>query len=192
VFAVDDLADFQRLLAGLRAGDPGAVDETYRRYGPFLRAVVRRQLHPKLRARFDSIDFVQDVWASFLAVPHDRFTFETPQALLGFLTSVAQNKVVEVFRKRFGTQKDDVTREQPVDEVEGGGDGLVSQAPTPSQWAVAGEEWERILSQFPAGHREVVRRLREGYTYEDIARMANVSVSTVNRVVARLKALTDL
>jgi RNA polymerase sigma factor (sigma-70 family) len=189
---VDEAAEFRRLLAGLRAGEAGAVDDLCRLYGPFVRAAVRRQLHPKLRTRFDSIDFVQDVWASFLAVPQERYTFETPQALLGFLCRVAHNKVVEVFRQRFETQKDDVTREQRVDEVEGGRDGLASAAPTPSQHAVAGEQWERLLSQFPAGHQEVVRRLRDGYSHEDIARMSNVSLSTVNRIVRRLKALTDL
>jgi RNA polymerase sigma factor (sigma-70 family) len=188
---VDEPDDFRRLLAGLRAGDPAAVDEVCRRYGPFLRAAVRRQLHPKLRSRFDSIDFVQDVWASFLAVPQERYAFETPQALLAFLSRVARNKVIERFRQRFESEKDDVNREQAADEVAGGREALASVAPTPSQVAVAGEQWERILSQFPPGHQEVVRRLRDGYTYEDIARMANVSVSTVNRIVARLKSLTD-
>ena len=188
---MDESNDFPRLLAGLRAGEPAAIDEVCRRYGPFLRAAVRRQLHPKMRARFDSIDFVQDVWASFLAVPQERYSFETPQALLAFLTRVAHNKVVEKFRQRFKSEKDNVTREQPVDEVAGGREALVSAAPTPSQHAVAGEQWERILKKFPPGHQEIVHRLREGYTHEDIARMANVSLSTVNRIVARLKSLTD-
>jgi RNA polymerase sigma factor (sigma-70 family) len=188
---VDESEDFRRLLAGLRAGDAAAADEMCRRYGPFLQAAVRRKLNPKLRSGYDSIDFVQDVWASFLAAPRDRYSFENPQALLAFLSRVAQNKVVERFRQRFRTEKYDVTREEPVDEVAGGRDGLASAAATPSQHAVAGEQWERILSQFPKGHQEVVRRLREGYTYEDIAQMANVSVSTVNRIVARLKSLTD-
>lgn len=189
---MEEVAEFRRLLAGLKAGEAGAVDELYRQYGPYLRAAVRRRLHPRLRTRFDSIDFVQDVWVSFLAVPQDRYSFETPQALRAFLSQVAHNKVVEVFRQRFGTQKDDVTREQRVDEVDGGHDALASAAPTPSQYAVAGEEWERLLSQFPAGHQEIVRRLRDGYTHEDIARMAKVSLSTVNRIVRRLKELTDL
>jgi RNA polymerase sigma-70 factor (ECF subfamily) len=189
---VGDATEFPLLLAGLRTGDPTAAAVIYQRYGPFIRAAVRRQLHPRLRTRFDSLDFVQDVWASFLAIPADRYTFATPQALLAFLNRVAYNKVVEVFRQRFGTQKDDVTRESRVGDAEGGRDPFPSAAPTPSQWAVAGEVWERLLSQFPHGHRVVVERLREGYTHEDIARMANVSLSTVNRIVRRLKDLTGL
>src|SRR5438445_4058176 len=95
---MDDAAEFGRLLGGLRSGDPGAADELYRRYGGFIRAAVRRQLHDRLRTRFDSLDFVQDVWVSLLAVPADRYTFDSPQALLVFLNRVAYRKVVDVFR----------------------------------------------------------------------------------------------
>jgi RNA polymerase sigma factor (sigma-70 family) len=190
---VDDATRFSLLMAGLRAGDPAAVDAVCREYGPFIRAAVRRQLHPRLRSRFDSLDFVQDVWASFLAVPADRYAFDGPQALLAFLNRVAYHKVVEVFRRRFGTGRDDITREVAADPTDRGEqDRLRSPAPTPSQWAVAGEEWERLLSRFPAGHRAIVERLREGHSYEDVASLANVSRSTVNRVVRRLKELTGL
>jgi RNA polymerase sigma-70 factor (ECF subfamily) len=164
----------------------------FRLYGPFIRAAVRRQLHPRLRTRFDSIDFVQDVWVSFLAVPADRYTFETPQALLGFLSQVAYNKVVEVFRRRFRTEKDDIAREEAADESSGVQERLLCPTGSPSQWAIAGEEWERLLSRFPAGHRTIVERLREGHTNEEVARIANVSLSTVNRIVRRLKDLTGL
>jgi RNA polymerase sigma-70 factor (ECF subfamily) len=189
---LDETADFALLLRRLRAGDPTAADEVYRRFGPFIRAAVRRQLHPRLRARFDSLDFVQDVWASFLATPADRYAFENSQSLLAFLNRVAYNKVVEEFRGRFGTQKDDITRERSVDDESGDRDQLASRTPTPSQWAIAGEEWDRLLRQFPAGHRSVLLRLREGYTYEDIAAMTQVSVSTIERIVRRLKDLTQL
>ena len=190
---MDDATRFSELMAGLRTGDPVALDSLYREYGPFIRAAVRRQLHPRLRSRFDSLDFVQDVWASFLAVPSDRYAFASPEALVGFLNRVAYRKVIDVFRRRFGTGRDDLTREVPADPTDWGErDQILSAEPTPSQWAVAGEEWQRLLSRFPPGHRAVLERLREGHSYEDIARLANVSVSTVDRVVRRLKDLTGL
>jgi RNA polymerase sigma-70 factor (ECF subfamily) len=189
---VTDVADFPRLLAGLRAGDPTAAEAICRRYEPVLRAAIRRQLHPQLRARLDSVDIVQDVWASFLAIPPDRLTFDDPDALLAYLSQVAFHRVVEVFRKRFGTQKDDITREIPVEIVAGTHDQLPGPDPTPSTCVSAGEEWEHLVRQFPPGHQVILRRLREGHEYQDIARMANVSVSTVNRVVRRLKELTGV
>jgi RNA polymerase sigma-70 factor (ECF subfamily) len=185
-------ADFPRLLAGLRAGDPAAAEAICRRYEPFLRAAIRRQLDSRLRARLDSVDIVQDVWASFLAIPAERLNFASPAALLAFLSQVAYHRVIEVFRKRFGTQKDDFAREVPVEVAVGARDRLPGSEPTPSMCASAGEEWERLVRQFPPGHRAILLRLREGHQYEDIARMANVSLSTVNRVVRRLKELTGL
>lgn len=189
---MDTAADFPQLLAGLRAGDRAAADRLCREFEPFLRLAVRRQLHPGLRTRFDSIDFIQDVWAAFLAMPADAHTFATPQDLLTFLSRVAQNKVVQVVRQRFKTEKCNITREQPVETDEEGREQLPSGTPTPSQHAMAGEAWEQLLSQFPPGQRAVLDRLREGHSYEDIARSANVSLSTVNRVVRRLKEITGL
>jgi RNA polymerase sigma-70 factor (ECF subfamily) len=186
---VEETAAFPELIAGLRAGDPASVETLCRQYGPFIRAAVRRQLHPRLRTRFDSLDFVQDVWASFLAIPTERYTFDTPRALLAFLNRMAYHRVVDVFRQRFGTLKDDINREQAVSAANGS-DQLRSPTPTPSQWVIAGEEWERLRGRFPEGQRVVLELLRDGHSYEDIARLANVSLSTVNRIVRRLKDLT--
>lgn len=188
---VDEVEEFRALVAGLRAGDQGAAAEVYRRYGPFIRAAVRRKLHHDLRQRYDSLDFVQDVWASFLAVPADRYTFDSPAALLGFLTRVAETKVALVFRKRFTTQKDDISRERWTTGTKVESE-PPSPAATPSQWLIADERWERLLARFPDGHRVILERLREGYSIEDIARMAGVSPRTVDRIVRRLKDLTGL
>jgi RNA polymerase sigma-70 factor (ECF subfamily) len=190
-FAVEQTATFEELVAGLRSGDPAAVEALCREYGPFIRAAVRRQLHPLLRTRFDSLDFVQDVWASFLAIPSDRYMFDNPGALVAYLTRMAEFRVVEVFRQRFETQKNDIARELPADD-QVGGDRLPGSGATPSQWAIAGEEWERITGRFPPGHRMILEWLRDGHTNEDVARLANVSLSTVNRIVRRLKDLAGV
>jgi RNA polymerase sigma-70 factor (ECF subfamily) len=144
-----------------------------------------------MRARFDSIDFVQDVWTSFLAIPKERYTFDTHQALLAFLTRMASYRVVDVFRQRFGTQKNTITRELESSD-NAAPDQLSSAASTPSQWAIAAEEWERLTGRFPEGHRVILEWLRIGHNNEDVASLANVSLSTVNRIVRRLKDLTKL
>jgi RNA polymerase sigma-70 factor (ECF subfamily) len=189
---VDDTGEFSRLVERLRAGDPAAAADLCRLYGTALRLAVRRRLHPGLRARFDSLDFVHDVWASVLATPPEQLAFETPYHLLGFLTRVASHKVIDRSRQRFGSRRTGGAQEIPIDEP--GDDDwpghLLGRDPTPSQWAIAGDELDRLLSQLPAGHRVIVHRLREGYSHHDIARLANVSVSTVSRVVRRLKELT--
>ena len=187
---MNDDADFKQLVARLRAGDPAAIDTICRRYEVFLRVAVRRQLHPRLRARFDSIDVVQDVWLSFLAIPPDRLNFDTEQGLLGYLGQVAYHRVVDIFRQRFQTDKDDATREVESNAITPSPEWIVAQTPTPSVCVAANETWDKLLSQFPEGHRIILRQLRDGHDHQDIARQANVSLSTVNRVVRRLKELT--
>jgi RNA polymerase sigma factor (sigma-70 family) len=181
-------AEFARLVADLRAGSPAAVAEVARRYGRILRAVVRRNLHPRLRTRVDSIDVVQDVWASILRADRERLDFENPAALIGYLKRVTYNRTVEVYRERFETQKNDITRETP-----GEADARAVVCPdTPSMCVSAGEQYEQLLNKLPAGHRVILRGLREGHDNEHIARMAQVSLSTVNRVVKRLKAMAGV
>lgn len=177
------------MLERARGGDPEAARTLYARYSAYVRVAVRRQLHPRLRSQFDSLDFVQDVWTSFLTAPADPARFETPAALLSFLSRMAHNKLVDAVREQFQTAKRDVTREEPLGETTAG---MPDRGPSPSQWAVAGERWEQLVGHFPAGHRAILERLRAGYTALEIAEQAGVSVSTVNRIVRRLKDLTGM
>ena len=188
---MNEVTDFKGLMARIRQGEPAAMTELCRWFEPFIRATVRRQLNPRLRLQFDSIDFVQDVWSSFLTIPSGRYDFDTPEALLGFLNRIAYTRVVEVFRQRFGTQKHDITRVASGGD-EGGADveAVAARTSSASQIAIAGEQWDRLVGQFPEGHRVIVERLRDGYTYDEIAAMTNVSVSTINRIIRRLKDLT--
>ena len=181
-------AEFARLMARLRAGDQTAVDEVARRYARIIRTVVRRHLHPKLRTRLDSVDVVQDVWASILGADRGRLDFANPAALIGYLKRVAYHRTVEVYRERFETQKNDITRETP-----GEANARAVACPdTPSMCVSAGEQYEVMLSKLPPGHKVILKGLREGHDNEHIARMANVSLSTVNRVVKRLKELAGV
>ena len=51
------------LLEKLANGEIEAAERVFRDFEPFLRAMVRRRLTPPLRAKFDSMDVVQSVWA---------------------------------------------------------------------------------------------------------------------------------
>jgi RNA polymerase sigma-70 factor (ECF subfamily) len=187
--------EFRRLIAALRAGDPEAARRVFDQYGPVIRAAVRRKLHARLRPRFDSLDFVQDVWASVLATPAERYQFDSPTELVAFLSQVANNKVVDEFRYRFQTQKGAISREEPL-PTPSDDDSSRTEPPaglaTPSQLAIADEAWRRLVERIPQKHRAILEQLRNGSTYEQIAAETNTSLSTVNRVVRRLKDLSGL
>lgn len=175
--------EFDRLLADWRAGDRAALGELVARYSGHIRLAVRRRLSDRVRAEYDSLDFVQDVWASVVALPPERCDFASPAALVSFLARVASNKVIDVTRRRSDTRRPELPREV----------GLAADAappradPTPSQWAAGNEEWARLVAGVPPGHRAVLERLRDGYTHEEVARLTGVGVRTVERIVRRLK-----
>src|SRR5687768_4189029 len=101
----DEDLEFADLMNRLRAGDQEAAWKLIEEYGPHIRRVVRRELHQKMRSKFDSIDFVQAVWASFFREPGQFREMETPEALLNFLVAIARNKVVDETRRRLYLQK---------------------------------------------------------------------------------------
>jgi len=59
-------APLDDLLTAL-SGDDVVAEETFRRFEPLLRKVARRTLTAGLRARLDSEDVVQSVWAQLAA-----------------------------------------------------------------------------------------------------------------------------
>ena len=72
-----DHGEFALLMQSVREGSQEAARTLFERYGPHIRRVVRRKLHQKLRPQFDSVDFVQDVWASFFAQQGRQASFES-------------------------------------------------------------------------------------------------------------------
>src|SRR5580704_3948714 len=79
------------LLDRVFTGCPGAAEQLQQEYGAHIIRAVRRRLPRQLRPKFDSIDFVQDVWVSFYRAPGRDF--RDSEHLIAFLSRVAQNKV---------------------------------------------------------------------------------------------------
>jgi hypothetical protein len=75
----EDRPDFQTLLKGIRAGSQDAARQMLAIYGKHVLRVIRRRLHKRLRAKFDSGDFAQSVWASFFTAPASEGHFQRPE-----------------------------------------------------------------------------------------------------------------
>jgi RNA polymerase sigma-70 factor (ECF subfamily) len=179
--------DFTLLMQRLNSGDQSAAQELFERYGPHIHRVVRRKLNHKLRSKFDSLDFVQDVWTSFFTDRERPCEFTRPEALVAFLANMAYHKVVDAFRQRVQTRKYDLNREHSLDSSTVSPEGaLVARQPTPSQVAVAKERWDLLLEGQPSRYREILERLREGNTHEEVARELGLNEKTVRRVIKRV------
>jgi RNA polymerase sigma-70 factor (ECF subfamily) len=183
------------LLRRLRSGQPEAAEELIARYGDYLRAVVRRRLHHRLRSVYDSLDFVQSVWASFLQAPPAGRDLADPDVLTAYLARIARNKVGEVCRQRFQTAKHAAAREVSLAAwADGPGDrGPVSRRdPTPSQAAIAGEHWERLKEGQSPEVQQVLELLRQGHTHREVADRMRLHPKMIQRLVQKLSRRVDL
>ena len=184
-----DPQDFHALIERVLARDEDAARELTEEYGPHLIRAVRRHLNQKLRAKFDSRDFVQDVWASFFADLPTENTFKRPSDLAAFLACLARNKVVDTVRQRMTGQKFNVNREQSLDEGRSSSPQhqLAARQPTASMIAMTEEQWEQLLQRQPPVYRRILILLREGASSADAAREVGVSERTVRRLINKLR-----
>jgi len=179
---------FRALMNRALGGSAEAARELQEKYGSYIFRAVRRRLSRTLRPKFDSLDFVQDVWASFFTGPQVDMRFETPEGLAAFLAKVARNKVVEAFRQRMQGQKYNVNRENSLDgsaafQVER----LVGADPTGSQLAVANEAYEGLTRGQPDHYRRILELLQQGHTHQEIAEALGLNEKTIRRLIRKLE-----
>lgn len=179
---------FDVLMKRLRDGSQAAARELLEFYGDHVYRAVRRRLNRQMRAKFDSQDFVQAVWASFFADLNVISNFDRPESLIAFLARVASNKVIDECRRRMKAQKRDIERDQPIEDSEFGtqSSSLAAEQPTASEVAIAKEQWSRLVDGQPTHYRKILELRAEGSTYNEIAQSLGVNEKTVRRVIIRL------
>jgi RNA polymerase sigma-70 factor (ECF subfamily) len=187
----EDLKKFRDLMCRVREGSEEAVWEVCHVYGGHLRRAVRRVLDPKLRSKFDSLDFAQCVWFSFFRVPEKAGRFETPQQLVKFLAAMAHNKVRMEIRQRLATGKHDVRREVRFRESLGEENpGVTAPEPEAVDVAIAREQWERMLQDQPPHYRRIIQLKLQGYSCAEIGTILDLDEETVRRFLKKLLRAT--
>jgi RNA polymerase sigma-70 factor (ECF subfamily) len=170
------------LLAQLCSGDAEAAGQLFLAFEPYLRKAVRRHLPPPLRARFDSTDILQSVWADVLRGFREAgWRFTDADHLRGFLFVATRNRLIDRVRQH---QKA-VAREEPLGE----GDQqqfLPSPQPCPSEVAQEADLWQRILAHCPAEHRPLLDLKRQGYSLAEIAARTGLHPDSVRRILRTL------
>jgi RNA polymerase sigma factor (sigma-70 family) len=183
----DDGQKFYDLLRGIKEGSEEAAREFLEQYGRYIRHVVRRHMLQKLRANFDSEDFLQDVCVSFFSHPPGPEDFTDPAALLEFLGHMARNKVTDAARRRLA-QRRDVNRENSLDgSAQFAAENLATGDPTPSETVGAEESWELLAEGGYPDQKKMLYLLRHGYSQEEIARVLGLSVRHVRRLVQKVR-----
>lgn len=174
----------ESVLEQLSAGDADAAQRIFGAYAPYLRMVVRRQLTPALRAKFDSMDIVQSVWADLLGgFQSGCWEFATPQQLRAFLIRVTRNRLIDRVRQ----QQTPLRRETRLD-----GDALSAlPQPRPAEAGAqleAEEMWQRLLMLCPPKHRALLELKRQGASIGEIAAQSGLHAGSVRRIFCDLAA----
>src|SRR5437016_10565538 len=88
------------VLAQLCSGDKTASQQVFLTFEPYLRKAVRRHLPPSLRAKFDSTDILQSVWADVLSGFREAgWCFTDADHLRGFLYVATRNRLIDRIRQ---------------------------------------------------------------------------------------------
>jgi RNA polymerase sigma factor (sigma-70 family) len=182
---VDDLS---RALQEAQKGDQSAWETLFRECYPKVRRVVRRKLDRSMRSLYDSTDFASDVMKS-LAANLNHLNFPSIESLVAFLAHVAEQKVIDEYRRRH-TLKRDVTRERRFSaaDSEAAPVELRSSEPSPSQFAQAKEVEERLLDRQDETERRIIELKGQDYSTADIADATGWNIRKVQRF---LKDLND-
>jgi RNA polymerase sigma-70 factor (ECF subfamily) len=167
------------MLEKLSAGDAEAAALVFHTYEPVLRAMVRRRLSPPLRAKFDSMDVVQSVWADVLiGFRGNRRAFTSRAHLRAFLARVTYNHFINHYRHH-GVA---IARERPLHDEEST-ELPVSNQPRPSEVAQAEELWQDMLKLCPPSRREVLELKRQGLTLAEIASRTGLQERNIRRLL---------
>jgi RNA polymerase sigma factor (sigma-70 family) len=165
-----------QLLEKLREGDSDAADGIFRQYEPYLRMVVRRKISPALRAKFDSVDVIQSVWADLFQGFRDaRWSFEDPSKLKAFLITAARNRLIDYVRRNRHAVGNNVSG-LPVEEA-------ATDDPRPSELIQADDVWQQLLSLCSDEHKAIVELKRRGLSLDEIAERTKYHKSSVRRIL---------
>jgi RNA polymerase sigma factor (sigma-70 family) len=167
-------------------GDPTAWEALFKECYPKVRRVVRRKLNRSMRSLYDSTDFANDAMER-LAANIDLLQFPSLGSLIAFLAQVAEQKVIDEYRRQH-TLKNDVSRERPLAGNDAGSIQVPSHDPTASQLAQANECHERLLARDDETERAIIELRQQGYNTADIAVQTGWNVRKVQRF---LKSLHD-
>jgi RNA polymerase sigma-70 factor (ECF subfamily) len=185
-----DDGDIDRLLQRVQAGDRPALEELFARDRPHLRRFVEVHLDPRLRARVDPSDVVQEAQ---LEVFHrlDDFLERRPMSFPLWVRKTLYERMHKVRRHHLAAAQRAVAREVPLPEQSSLllAQRLLGRDATPSQHLSRKElarAVEQALTQLPEADREVL--LLRGYerlSYQEVGCLLDIEVPAARKRYGR-------
>lgn len=181
-----EAADVQTLLGQARAGDSHAFGRLFSRYRDYLRRFVELRMHPKLRARVDASDVVQE--AQMEAVRRlPRYLEQPPMPFRLWLRQITLDGILKMHRRHAGTARRAVGREVRLPEQSSLGLAvqLLAGGSTPSHQLNRRELAQRLreaVAQLPEPDREVLLlRHFEGLSNQEVGILLSLDPATASK-----------
>jgi len=175
---------FRALLKRVVDGESAATETLISEYGRHILRAVRRRMNQGVRDQYDSQDFEQAVWASFFGHISVVERMDSEYHLAAFLMRMASNKVIDAGR-RAQVRAAHIASHGEIRSVVTDHRRRISH-PTPSQFAVAKEQWGHIVKDEDDRHLRVLKLKRAGATQVEIAAAVGVSERHVRRILSRI------
>jgi RNA polymerase sigma-70 factor (ECF subfamily) len=166
------------LLARLNAGDEAAVKQLFIAFEPYMRMVIRRRIAGPLRAKFDSADVVQSVWADFVeGLSKSKWTFENLDQFRAFLVKMTRNRFIDRLRKHRRSLRREIALPERNDALP------ADRCPRVSENFYADELWHQMVEACPAEHYQLLALKRQGASIAEIAERTNLHEGSVRRIL---------
>jgi len=182
---------FRTLLREAQAGSDEAARELYDTYGQYIQKCVRHRLWRRLRSKFDSQDFVQQVWLSFFR-DESLPDFQSPGELLAYFKAMAENKVTFEARHRQMQRRAVQLEERVAEEDDHVGAHPATRIPTPSAIAMVRERYDELVGQRPREMQDVAELRLAGASFREIAEELQMDEATARRVMRVLRRRLSL
>jgi RNA polymerase sigma-70 factor (ECF subfamily) len=196
-----DSAETCGLLEQVQQGDSEAVQRLLARYRPDLRAFVAARLDPKVRARVDPSDVVQETQLEVVRRMHD-YLDRRPMPFHLWVRKLAYERLLNARRDHREAGRRSVDREVDLPEQSSLllARPLLAGGPSPSRLLAARELADRIgqaVAQLAEADREILLlRHVEELSYAEVAQLLDIEPATARkrygRALLRLrKVLSD-
>jgi RNA polymerase sigma-70 factor (ECF subfamily) len=192
--------ELNALLAEVSAGSSDARNRLFARYRELVRRVVRGRMDPRLSARVDSSDVVQEVFAT-ADRGLDEYLRTRPAEFYVWIRGIAEQRLVDLYRRHVGAAKRSVRRKAPAagtaDDSAPERQPLAGSQTSPSQQVIRTDQAEalrRALEVLSPDDREVIAlRYMERLTMPEVAVTLGISLPAAKsrhlRAIARLTEL---
>ncbi len=188
----------ETLVRRVGEGDASAIPRLLTRHQPRLRRMIAIRLDPRLAARVDPSDVVQEALAD-AARRLPEYVRQPSHPFYPWLRQIAWERLVDLHRRHLRTEKRDVARETPLANLSDASvmqlaERLAASETSPSGHLVRDELRQRVraaLDRLGGNDREVlVLRHLEQLAVAEIAAITGVSPGAVK--VRHLRALLRL